>query len=337
VRNINHKHHSLLKASLLGVMIALAPLPLRAEADDFVPIGIFLDLNRRDFRREPIEQWTRMVLALQSLGFNTAVVKADEAMLARAELLDFRLITGASWNNPERTARWERYASLLAWLGEDEPGRNNRLEEARVLYSDFRREARRPLAVALYLPSAYPHANDLADVILPDPYIFGHMRSDGSTYPITEIADRIAALRNVLAEDKRMWAVPQLYAWHPLFKRPPSPLELEVQTLFCLGEGAEGILYFALNSGQYYPHPPSFEPATDDEQPSEWQLYQHPDLVAAVKRVNRITRHILLQYGGRAEREDLEGRGIRYSWRRSGHTFSAEIRLEPELGVKYNF
>jgi hypothetical protein len=329
--------NSRLYLAVIGIILALFPAPLRAGQEDFVPIGIFLDLNRRDFRREPIEQWTRMILALQSLGFNTAVVKADEAMLDRADLLDFRIITGASWSNPERTAKWERYPSLLAWIGVDEPGRNDRIDEAKTLYQSFRNEATRPLAVALYLPSAYPHANELADIVLPDPYIFGHVRRDGTSYPITEIADRIAALRNLLASDKRMWAVPQLYAWHPLFKRPPSPIELEVQTLFCLGEGAGGILYFALNSGEYYPHPPAYDPLTPEEQPTDWELYDHPELVATVKRVNRISRHILLQYGGRAHREDPDENMIRYTWTKADRSFTAEIRLRPELVVTYNF
>lgn len=325
---------------LLGMMAAVSGQGGRAEdapRGEIKPIGIFLDLNRRDYRREPIEQWTRLLQALQSLGFNTVVAKVNDAMLERAELLDFKVMTGAPFGDPEKTTAWERRSSLLAWTGTDEPDRTGQMETAREQYAAFRGYATRPLAVSLYLPDAYPEANGLADILMPDPYIFGHTRADGTTYPIGEIGRRIGALRGELLPEKRMWAVPQLFAWHPHFKRPPTPEELEVETLLCLGEGAEGILYFALNSGDFYPNPPEFEPANPGERPARWELYEHPELLAKLKRLNIVTRHILVQYGGKAEREDMGEGGVRYTWRKGEQSFSVEIESVPVPRVDYSF
>lgn len=308
-----------------------------AETEPFHPIGIFIDLNRFDFHQEPIEHWIRQMHALESLGFNTAVVKSNEAMLEQAELLDFRIVTGASLDNPERTRRFERYDSLLAWYGMDEPGRLGVIEEAKKQYAQARQVISRPLAVSLYLPSAYGEANELADILLPDPYIFGHVKRDRTYYGLEEISRRIAALKSRLASGKRLWAVPQLYAWHPFFKRPPTPDELEVQTITCLGEGAEGILYFALNSGQYYPHPPGYEPVEKGEPPTPWELYDHPELLDRLKKMNRISRHILYEFDAGAEKKSLEDGAIRYTWRRGEKSFSAEVRLKPRLHVDYSF
>ncbi len=303
----------------------------------FHPIGIYLDLQRVDYRREPIERWTRVLQGLRGLGFNTVVAKTNEAMLERAELLDFKVITGANPGNPERTRQWEQYDSLLAWLGIDEPGRSGRIPEAKQQYLAMREIAQRPIAVSLYLPSAYPEANDLADILLPDPYIFGHVRRDGSMYGIDEIANRIGALKGQLHQGKKLWAVPQLYAWYPFFKRPPTATELEAETILCLGEGAEGIIYFALNSGQYFPNPPDFEPAVADETPEPWELYDHPALLGEVRRINKITRHVLQQFDPGAEKKSLPDGGIRYTWRRGEDSFAAEVHLKPEVHVDYNF
>lgn len=320
---------------LLGLLGGAAPA--RAEQAPVRPIGIFLDLHRRDYTREPIEHWTRLLQGLQGLGFNTVVAKVNTRMLARAEMLGMNVITAANWDRPERTREWESYSSLLAWTGTDEPDRTGQLDAARAQYAAFRRIATRPLAVSLYLPEAYAGANDLADILLPDPYIFGHVRRDGTFYPIEEIARRVGALRSRLRPEKRIWAVPQLYAWHPFFKRPPTPDELEAQTLLCLGEGAEGILYFALNSGDYFPHPPDYEPVAEGESPRPWNLYDHPELLDRLRRVNRITRLILQQYEAPAEKESLPGGGVRYTWRRASDAFSAEIRLQPGIALDYAF
>jgi len=305
---------------LSTLLLSLLSVQVRAgtsETDH--PIGIFIDLNRIDFRKQPIERWIRTIHALKGLGFDTAVVKANERMLEQAALLDFRIVTYLNLENADRTRRFEARESLLAWYGIDEPGRVGRIAEARQQYEKSRELIGRPLAVSLYLPSAYPQANDLADILLPDPYIFGHVRRDRTYYPITEIADRIAALRRELEPGKRIWAVPQLYAWHPFFKRPPTPDELEAQTILCLGEGADGILYFALNSGHYYPGSPDYEP------------------VERLRRVNRVTRHVLSQFDAGAEKESLPDGTIRYTWRRGADSFTAEVHVEPRLHVEYSF
>lgn len=321
--------------AVLG-LCAFAPSG-HAEQPPFRPIGIFVDLHRRDFRKEPIEHWTRLLQGLQGLGFDTVVARVDAPMLCRAQTLDMKVITAAAWDRPDRTRAWEAYPSLLAWIGTDEPGRTNQIDLAKSQYAAFRQIASRPLAVSIYLPEAYDHANDLADILLPDPYIFGHVRRDGSFYPIDEIPLRIGALRTRLHPEKRIWAVPQLYAWHPHFKRPPTPDELEAQTILCLGEGAEGILYFSLNSGDYYPHPPDYNPRSADEQPAAWDLYRHPDLLERVRKVNRIARYILSQYDGPAEKESLQGGGVRYTWRRESARFSAEVHLTPGISLNYSF
>lgn len=326
------------RAAVLILLILTVSLPAYAENDRaFHPIGIFLDLNRRDFRREPIEQWTRLLQGLRALGFNTVVAKVDERLLARADALDFRVITGAHWDNPERTRAREKHPSLLAWLGIDEPGRTGRVAEAKQKYLDYRQVANRPLAVALFLPTVYGDANELADILLPDPYIFGHARP-GEIFPdIRETGRRVALLRSQLHPGKRLWAVPQLYAWHPFFKRPPTADELEAQTILCLGEGAEGILYFAYNSGTYFPHPPRFEPLGENEAARPWELTEHDDLLNRLKRVNRISRHVLEQFGTKAERVDLSPEKRRYTWRKGQERFVVEIQFSPELRIDYTF
>lgn len=325
-------------ALALGLALGLPVLHAGAgEVEPFHPIGIFMDLNRIDFRKEPIERWVRTMQGLKGLGFNTAVVNADEAMLEQAASLDFRIITYVDLQNPERIRKFEGHESLLAWYGMDEPGRSKRIDEARRQYKKARETTGKPLAVSLYLPSAYREANALADILLPDPYIFGHVRRDRTFYPITEIAERIAALRRELEPGKRLWAVPQLYAWHPFFKRPPTPDELEAQTVLCLGEGAEGLLYFALNSGQYFPHPPDYEPVIEGENPTPWELWDHPELLDRVRKMNKITRHILHQFEPGAEKQSLPDGAIRYTWRRGRDSFTAEVHVQPRLHVEYAF
>lgn len=304
---------------------------------EFHPFGIFVDLHRRDFRKEPIEEWTRLLQGLQGLGLNTVVAKVNEAMLERADLLGFKVITGAQWDRPERTAAWERHESLLAWIGTDEPGRTEQIELAKEQYAAFRQTARRPLAVSLYLPSAYVHANELADILVPDPYIFGYEKPDGTSYPILEIADRIAALHKELREGRRIWAAPQLFAWHPYFKRPPTPEEVEAETILCLGEGAEGVIYFALNSGDYFPNPPEYEPKEIDAASRPWELYEHPELLDTLRKMSKIARHIQQQFGGRAEKTLLENGIVRYTWTKGSDRFEVEIRTQPTVEVLYGF
>lgn len=323
---------------LVGIVFSILTAGAAAADNDRVhPIGIFIDLHRVDFRKEPIERWIRTMQGLKGLGFDTAVVNANEAMLDQATLLDFQIVTYANFEDSARSARFEAHPSLLAWYGIDEPGRVVRLEEARRQYAKARETTTRPLAVSLYLPSAYPEANALADILLPDPYIFGHVRRDGTFYGITEVAERIGALKRELEPGKRLWAVPQLYAWHPYFKRPPTPDELEAQTMLCLGEGAEGILYFALNSGQYYPHPPHYESVTEGEKPTPWALYDHPGLLDRLRKMNKITRHVFAQFDAAAEKESLPDGSIRYTWRRGTDSFTAEVRTRPRLHVEYSF
>lgn len=304
---------------------------------DFHPIGIFFGLNDLRFDKLPIEEWDRTIVELKRLGFNTAVVSATPEMLEVAERREFKVITHIDPRRPDRTAEFERYDSLLAWYGIDEPERSGRLEEAIEQYKSLKPQLRRPLAVSLYVPEAYPSANDLGDVIMPDPYIFGHVRKDGTTYPLTEIADRIRRLRSHLEPGKKIWAVPQLYAWYPYFRRPPTPAELEVQTIMCLAEGADGIAYFSWNSGAWYPDSADFGPRYEGHLTSPWSLSDHPDLAERTSRMNRFTQFVLNRFDGPAARTMLAPDLIEYRWANEEASLTARIRLSNPPTVEYDF
>lgn len=304
---------------------------------DFEPIGIFFALNHPRFDKLPIEEWERTIIELKRLGFNCAALNATPEMLEVAARRQFKIITHVEGRTPEWIERMERYPSLLAWYGIDEPERSERLDEAIEQYEQLGAKLGRPMAVSLYLPSAYPRANEVADVVMPDPYIFGHTRKDGTTYPLTEISRRIEELRGYLNPEKRIWAVPQLYAWYPYFRRPPTPAELEVQTIMCLAEGADGIIYYSLNSGSWFPDGVDHGPAHEAHVPSPWNLMDHPELVEKMQRMNRFTSHVLRRFEGPAIKTQIEDNVIEYRWVNGEDSLTARLRLGAEPEVEYDF
>lgn len=107
--------------------------------------------------------------------------------------------------------------------------------------------------------------------------------------------------------------------------------------MMCLGEGATGIVYFSLNSGSYFPNSAEFEPSFEGESPTAWDLRDQPELVRAVKRVNRRVRYILNRFSGPASREWVGEKTIRYRWDNGTDSLTVEVTVGPELGVRYDF
>ena len=120
----------------------------------------------------------------------------------------------------------------------------------------------------------------------------------------------------------------------PVFKRPPTAIELEIETLMCLGEGATGIVYFQLDHWDYFKDSPDFEPLTPGRMPPLHTLFDHQDLLRKIQEINPKTRWILDAFPEPASRTET-ATTITYVWDNGTEKFTAQIGLSAPYQITY--
>lgn len=293
-----------IEVKLLYVLVGLFVF---GKVDAVAPIGIFLGAEP-NFRLKTDQEFRKFVQHLKLLGFNTVVTGANCRMVEIANDEHFQIISylpddleKLDFVRLGEIECMDRNPALSAWYFSDEPDRLGKISEASKRYETIKALGiQKPLALSLYVPKLYSQTSGLGDVVMPDPYIFGYRKKDGSSYTVSEIVDRLRSLKGLLREDQQMWTIPQLYAWYPYFRRPPTAEENLAQTIIAIAEGSTGLVYFSWNSGAYFDHEPNFEPVFQGESPRNWELEKSADLLASVSSVNCIAKKLFTYKCGKA-------------------------------------
>lgn len=294
-----------------------ASTAVATESSLFFPRGIFLGAHP-DYRLAESAEVLELFKKLRAAGFNTVVMSANIRELDLAADTGLKVITyteEADWvRDSARVMAMDQHPSLLAWYIFDEPERVNKINEACERYRFFKHQhpLHKPLAVSAYLPKGYRAVAQCSDIMMPDPYVFGSQTASGRPTDLRDMANRLQLAQQIAKEENvRLWVIPQLYAWHPYFKRPPTPTENIAQHVLSILMGAEGLVGFAWNSGAYYPNPPLFEPLSPQEARTPWQLEEYPELIASLTQAFELAEELRKQGGSWSLEKQSTGEGTR--------------------------
>jgi hypothetical protein len=127
--------------------------------------------------------------------------------------------------------------------------------------------ARKPTALVLYQGYQSLHYANIADIIMIDRYPIPWL-------PLANFGQHVTVTRLALGRNKPLMAVIQAFDWASCPEmlpgeknfRPPTYEELRCMTYEALARGANGLFYFAFDTGS-------------------WNIRQHPETWAALKSV----------------------------------------------------
>jgi len=262
-------------ASLLCVTglacLAGCALPQRKVSRNFFPIGICSVNSTSDYE------------TVKSAGFNLVGGSADDACLDAARAAGLRVLAAPNTSagpefNPTAARKavkdYDGHPALWAWSLVDEPDLNavppQQVIQAHRCLKDAR--ARKPTALTLYQGYEALHYANLADITMIDRYPIPWL-------PLANFGQHVTLARLAVAKDKLLLAVIQAFDWSSYPEmlpgeknlRPPTYEELRCMTYEALARGANGLFYFAFDSGR-------------------WKILDHPEtweaLKAVVKEVN---------------------------------------------------
>jgi hypothetical protein len=255
----------------LGIFTGCRLSPQQADTS-FYPIGIYSVPSTNDFA------------SLKQAGFNLVVGPAERAYLdaARDGGLQVLAAPGTSAGpgfNPVKARdivrQLDRHPALWAWYIVDEPDMDD-IPPAQV--SEACRSlkaagARKPTALVLYQGYEALHYANLADITMIDRYPIPWL-------PLANFGQHVTMTRLALGPEKPLIAIIQAFDWSSCPEmlpgekdfRPPAFEEIRCMTYEALARGANGLFYFAFDTGR-------------------WEIREHPEtweaLKAVVKEVNQ--------------------------------------------------
>ena len=229
------------------------------------PIGIYGVPSTNDF-------WS-----LRKAGFNLIAGQANQAYLDAANAAGLRVLanlgtTAGPSFDPARArhavAEFDKHPALWGWYLADEPDLNL-IPPAQVASAHDtlkRLHARKPTAIVLYQGYEAQNYANLTDILMVDRYPIPWL-------PLANFGQHIRMARLALGKDKPLVAVIQAFDWSSYSQmlpgeknlRAPTAQEIRCMTYDALARGANGLFYYAYDSG--------------------WKMREHPEVWEALKSV----------------------------------------------------
>lgn len=144
----------------------------------------------------------------------------------------------------------KHHQALLGYYLFDEPGVGKSGEtpaELKRVYDVVADEdPYHPVGVCINVPEFTDDYADCYDVVMPDPYpLLKTLR------PLTEVSERVEGTREMLADRKPVWVVPQAFGWDviqgiddPEQYRTPTAEQERCMTYLALVHGVRGVMYY---------------------------------------------------------------------------------------------
>jgi hypothetical protein len=257
-------------------------LPPQRAGTSFYPIGIYSVPSTND------------LASLKQAGFNLVVGRAERAYLDAARDAGLKVLAAPGTSagpgfNPAKArdiaGQFDRHPALWAWYVVDEPDMDG-IPPAQV--SEACRSlkaagARKPTALVLYQGYEALHYGNLADITLIDRYPIPWL-------PLANFGQHVTMTRLALGRHKPLVAVIQAFDWASCPEllpgrknfRAPTHEEIRCMTYEALARGANGLLYYAYDSGR-------------------WKLREHPETWEALRSVVREVNRRLPLFQGRPQ------------------------------------
>lgn len=257
---------SLLLLAALLVTSCRALGPTTSTGRDFFPVGIYCVDDTNDFA------------TVKAAGFNLVTCPATRNHLDAAQANGLKVF--AQPNTPagkifddvvasKAIAQFDKHPALWAWYLVDEPDLNLISPDAVSRAADFIRSLHptKPLALTVMRGNTARTYADSADLVLIDRYPIPWL-------PLASFGQQVELARLATPPAKPVIAIVQAFDWNtdraslpdekdtPL--RPPTFAELRCMTYDALARGANGLFYFAFDTGTWKIR----------EQPETWSALQ---------------------------------------------------------------
>jgi hypothetical protein len=256
----------LLYAACVIGLTAGCRLPSPIANTSFYPVGIYSVPSTNDFA------------SLKQAGFNLVVGPAERSYLDAARNAGLKVLAAPGTSagpgyNPakarEMVKLFDSHPALWAWYVVDEPDMDGipPTQVSQACRSLKAAGARKPTALVLYQGYQSLHYANIADITMIDRYPIPWL-------PLANFGQHVTTARLAVAKDKPLLAVIQAFDWSSCPEmlpgeenlRPPTYEELRCMTYEALARGANGLFYFAFDSGR-------------------WKIRDHPETWEALKTV----------------------------------------------------
>ncbi|MBI5385251.1 MAG: hypothetical protein HZA90_11270 [Verrucomicrobia bacterium] len=215
---------------------------------------------------------------VKAAGFNLVTGPAERRYLDAAAAHGLKVLTppdtaaGPEFDPAraqEAIRRFDRHPALWAWYLIDEPDFNQvppeQVRQAQRFVKSLRPS--KPTALVLFQGAQSRYYANLADITMIDRYPVPWL-------PLANFGQHVQMTRLALPARKPLVAVIQAFDWSSCPEllpgeanfRPPAFEEMRCMTYEALARGANGLFYFAYDSGA-------------------WKIREHPETWAALKRV----------------------------------------------------
>jgi hypothetical protein len=239
----------LLAASLPVGCRTPAPAPARL---DFYPVGLYCVNDTNDFA------------AVRTAGFNVVAGPARAGFLDAAQanglkvLASVDTVPGADFDRAkagDAVKQFDAHPALWAWYLVDEPDLNrispDDVRQAEAAVKSF--SPTKPTALVLYDGHSARDYAGIADITMIDRYPVPWL-------PLANFGQHVGLARAALPPEKPLLAVIQAFDWSTdradlpgvtNALRPPTHAEMRCMTYEALARGADGIFYFAFDTGAW--------------------------------------------------------------------------------------
>jgi len=269
-------HSSRLAAALAALWLAFAVTGCRHPKTGFYPVGIYSVGQAED------------LAAVRQAGFNAVTGPASAEFLDAAQKAGVQVLaspdTTAGTNfSPEaaRNAvkRFDSHPALWSWYVVDEPDFQRIAPEEVVAANRCIKGAgaRKPTALVLWQGASALHYANITDITMIDRYPIPWL-------PLANFSQHVRDTRLALGKDKPMIAVIQAFDWNAYPElvpgerdlRPPTYAELRCMTYCALAQQANGLFYYAFDSGA-------------------WRIREHPETWRSLREVvSEVNRYLPL-------------------------------------------
>lgn len=233
---------------------------------EFYPVGIYSVDRLED------------LAVVKEAGFNAVSGLARADFLSKAEELGVKVLAPADTTaGPEfnteaakrAISRFDSHPALWSWYVADEPDFQKIPPQDVVAANGFikRAGAKKPTALLLWQGASALYYANITDITMIDRYPVPWL-------PLANFSQHVRDTRLALGKDKPMIAVIQAFDWNAYPQlvpgerdlRPPTYEELRCLTYCALAQRADGLFYYAFDSGA-------------------WRIWEHPETWWALKQV----------------------------------------------------
>jgi hypothetical protein len=269
-------HISRLATAWAAIWLAFGVTGCRHSRADFYPVGLYSVGQAED------------LAAVRQVGFNAVTGPASAGFLDAAHKEGLKVLaspdTAAGTNfSPEAARntvkRFDSHPALWSWYVVDEPDFQRISPEEVVGANRFikRAGAKKPTSLVLWQGASALHYANITDITMIDRYPIPWL-------PLANFSQHVRETRLALGKDKPMIAVIQAFDWNAYPElvpgernlRPPTHDELRCMTYCALAQRANGVFYYAFDSGA-------------------WRIREHPETWQALQEVvSEVNRYLPL-------------------------------------------